>query len=198
MKDIIRLNISLDDSAPLIWRELAVKSDISFAELHHTIQIAMGWKNYHLFEFNTEGYRIGLVFNDEIEDGLDINNLLDADTTLLRDIITVEGETIQYIYDMGDSWKHTIEVLAFADAVPTDSYPVCLSGAMACPPDDCGGIHGYYYYLDVLKDKKHPEYKEIKNWMPRGFKADSFDIQKINIKLSGIGSYINRWRKRNL
>lgn len=91
-----------------------------------------------------------------------------------------------------------IEVLEFTDAIPTDSYPVCLSGAMACPPDDCGGIHGYYYYLDVLKDKKHPEYKEIKNWMPRGFKTDSFDIQKINTKLSGISSYINRWRKRNL
>ena len=198
MKEIIRLKISLDHSAPLIWREVIVRSDISFTELHHTIQLMMNWQNYHLFEFSTEGYRIGMIFDDGIDDGLDINNLLDADTTLLRDIISSEGEAIQYVYDMGDSWKHTIEVLAFANAVPADSYPVCLSGAMACPPDDSGGIHQYYLYLEILNNKKHPEYESLKTWMPRGFKADKCDLVKINKQLLTIKSYIKRWQKRNL
>ncbi|MBN8687238.1 MAG: plasmid pRiA4b ORF-3 family protein [Chitinophagales bacterium] len=198
MKDIIRLNISLNDSAPLIWRELAVNSDISFAELHHTIQIAMGWKNYHLFEFNTEGYRIGLVFNDGIEDGLDINNLLDADTTLLRDIISSVGETIQYEYDFGANWEHTIEVLDFDDAIATDSYPVCLDGEMASPPDDCLNIHHYYYLLDVLNNKAHPDHGDIGSWISRDFDANAFDIEEINKDLSAIDRYIIQWRKRNL
>ncbi len=72
------------------------------------------------------------------------------------------------------------------------------SHSPACPPDDCGGIDQYYYWLDVLNDKKHPEYKDIKSWVPGGFKADRFDIRKINKQLSGIASYIIRWRKRNL
>jgi len=198
MKEIIRLKISLDHSAPLIWREVIVRSDISFTEFHHTIQLMMNWQNYHLFEFSTEGYRIGLIFDDGIDDSLDSNHLLDANTTLLRDIIIDKGELIGYVYDFGDYWKHTIEVLGFTDVLPGEYYPVCMNGEMACPPDDSGGIHQYYLYLEILNDKKHPEYDSLKTWMPRGFKADKCDLVKINKQLLTIKSYIRRWQKRNL
>ncbi len=65
MIDSIRLRISLNDSAPLIWRELAVSPDISFAELHHAIQLSMPWKNTEQFMFITEGYRIGLLLKGD-------------------------------------------------------------------------------------------------------------------------------------
>lgn len=198
MENSILLKISLDYSDPLIWREVVVRADIPFSELHHTIQILMNWQNYHIYEFNTEGYRIGMVFDDDIDDGLNESNLLNADTTLLRDIITDKGELIRYVYDFGDNWKHTIEVMDITKVQPGEYYPVCLNGEMACPPDDCGGIHEYYHFLEILNDKKHPEYPDLKAWMPRGFKADKCDLVKINKNLLTIKTYIKRWQKRNL
>ncbi|MBC7629056.1 hypothetical protein [Ferruginibacter sp.] len=40
--EAIRIQISLDKTNPLIWRELIVPREISFYKLHHAIQIAMG------------------------------------------------------------------------------------------------------------------------------------------------------------
>ena len=61
MNEIIQLKVSLDGSDPLIWRTLLINRETTFFELHHIIQLAMGWKNYHLFEFNLDGYRVGMI-----------------------------------------------------------------------------------------------------------------------------------------
>ncbi|MFN5477670.1 MAG: plasmid pRiA4b ORF-3 family protein, partial [Sphingobacteriales bacterium] len=59
MKDLLQIKISLDESDPGIWRRVVVHRDTTFFELHHIIQVSMGWQNYHMFEFSIEGYRIG-------------------------------------------------------------------------------------------------------------------------------------------
>ena len=62
MSDVIQLNISIQHSEPLIFRTVQVKKETTFFELHHIIQIVMGWQNYHLFEFNLDGYRVAAFF----------------------------------------------------------------------------------------------------------------------------------------
>ena len=51
MTKILQLNISLEGITPKIWRRFLVKENITFQELHDTIQIVMGWDDYHMFEF---------------------------------------------------------------------------------------------------------------------------------------------------
>jgi len=51
---------------------------------------------------------------------------------------------------------------------------------MACPPEDCGGIGGYYKYLAAIKNPKHPEHKEILEWMGKKFDPEKFELEKIN------------------
>lgn len=63
---------------------------------------------------------------------------------------------------------------------PKLKTPVCLEGAMACPPEDCGGIGGYYKYLAAIKNPKHPEHKEILEWMGKKFDPEKFELEKIN------------------
>jgi hypothetical protein len=63
---------------------------------------------------------------------------------------------------------------------PKLKTPICLEGAMACPPEDCGGIWGYYEYLDATKDPRHPEHEEILEWMGRNFDPEKFDLLKVN------------------
>jgi hypothetical protein len=88
-----------------------------------------------------------------------------------------------YEYDFGDSWEHEVALEKILEKDPNLKTPVCLDGAMACPPEDCGGIRGYYDYLAALADPKHPEHEEIREWMGEKFDPAKFDLKKINRSL---------------
>lgn len=64
-------------------------------------------------------------------------------------------------------------------------YPVCLDGARACPPEDCGGIPGYERLLAALADPKDPEHDELVGWAPDGFDPELFDLIAANRRLRG-------------
>lgn len=53
-----------------------------------------------------------------------------------------ENEWFSYVYDMGDHWEHEIRLEAI-NPPPKKTYPICTGGSGACPPEDCGGPHGY-------------------------------------------------------
>jgi hypothetical protein len=60
-------------------------------------------------------------------------------------------------------------------ADPKATYPRCLDGKRACPPDDCGGLWGYYDKLEILKDPKGAEFEDTMEWMGNDFDPDVFD-----------------------
>ena len=117
--------------------------DTTFFELHHIIQISMGWQNHHLFEFSLEGYRTGEIDEKEKGSSFGSDQLLDCRAVKLCEIVTVPNDVITYSYDFGDGWKHRIAVEAFLPIDESLTYPVCTDGQMACPPEDCGGIHAF-------------------------------------------------------
>jgi hypothetical protein len=196
MQEIVQLNISLHESKPLIWRQILVHNNTTFFELHHIIQIVMGWKNYHMFEFNIEGYRIGEI--DEEERNYGSGKLLDANAVTLKDIITQKKDIINYEYDFGDGWQHQIKVDEFLSVSKSIKYPICINGQMNCPPEDCGGIHAFYNSLDILKNKTHEEYKEMYQWFPKKYDSEKFDIEKVNRQLKKLDQYISKWMSGDL
>ena len=108
----------------------------------------------------------------------------DETKATLMQIAPTEGEEFGYEYDFGDSWEHAIKVeKIFPHASDASTIALCLDGARACPPEDCGGFSGYADLLKILKNRKHPEHKEMKEWIGDEFNADSFDISKINTLL---------------
>lgn len=191
--EAIRIKISLDNTNPLIWRELIVPADITFYKLHHVIQLAMGWKNAHLFEFNMEGYRIGEIYENLEEQ--DESHIINAKETKLLSLIDREGEDFKYEYDFGDGWIHSIIVENYESIESTQQLPFCLSGALKCPPEDCGGIPGFYDFLSVMSDKRHPEHRDTKLWAGGKFDPAEFDVVKINKQLKNIDRYIKSIEK---
>lgn len=191
MSEIIQLTVSLHQSTPLIWRSIVVNKQTTFFELHHIIQIAMGWQNYHMFDFNLDGYRVGMIQENDL--GYGNNQLLDATKTFLTDIISLEKDTFEYNYDFGDAWLHDVVVEQLKDNQTGTNYPACIDGQYNCPPEDCGGIVGFYHLLNILADKKHPEYKDSKNWIGKKYNPESFDLVKINRQLKQLKKYIARW-----
>jgi hypothetical protein len=85
--------------------------------------------------------------------------------TTLRDLADREGETVRYEYDFGDGWEHEIVLEQLLTAEPGGRYPTCTAGASACPPEDCGGVHGYADLIDTLADPTHPEHQQLLEWL---------------------------------
>ena len=62
--------------------------------------------------------------------------------------------------------------------MPPDSkakYPLCLEGARACPPEDCGGVWGYADFLEAIGNKDHEEHEGMLKWAGGWFDPESFD-----------------------
>ncbi|GDY22918.1 hypothetical protein LBMAG56_42650 [Verrucomicrobiota bacterium] len=184
---IYQLQVVLLDSDPPIWRRLQVPGDATLAWLHAVLQVAIGWTNSHLHQF-----RVGEdTYSDSRPDfgGYEeAPKILAASKFTLRQVAPREQDAFLYEYDFGDSWAHEIMVEkilppAVAAAGPAPVRALCLDGARACPPEDCGGIGGYEDLLKILKNRKHPEHQSMKEWLGRPFDAAAFDVAKTNLWL---------------
>lgn len=193
MDEIIQLKAVIKHSKPTIWRRILVSKDTTLFKLHHILQIAFGWQNYHAFQFAHQGYVF--VNADVINFREESENVLDTDSTSLDALIVEEGEQLDYLYDLGDHWEHLIEVEKLLPLKAKKQYPVCTAGRNACPPEDCGGITSYYHLLKVLKDPKHPQYRDIRKWIGKKFSPKEFDLERVNEQLRNIDGYINEWLK---
>ena len=58
-------------------------------------------------------------------------------------------------------------------------YPICIAGERACPPEDCGGVGGYENLLEIIKDKKHEEYKRKMKWLGGSYNPEKFVLQDV-------------------
>lgn len=156
-----QLKIVLRDTD--VWRRLQVPSTTTLARLHDVIQRAMGWQDYHLHEFDIDGVRYG------IDDGEDWGPPPKDERRARLATVAPVGISFTYQYDFGDCWYHDIEVEALLPQEAGKLYPVCLAGAEACPPEDCGGTSGFAELLEVLADPDHEEHEHMLTWVGGGF-----------------------------
>jgi hypothetical protein len=63
-------------------------------------------------------------------------------------------------------------------------YPICIDGKLACPPDDCGGIPGYYELIEALADPEHERHEETSEWISEDFDPLAFSVENVNRMLS--------------
>ena len=164
---VIQFKVSLNHVSPKVWRRIQVPETYTFWNLHCAIQDVMGWMNCHLHGFILSeknarlnaGIRIQMP-NPEWDEGGE----LDESKERLMDWFPKRVKQCLYTYDFGDTWDHTI---LFEKLIPAEqkTYPVCIAGKNACPPEDCGGPGGYEYKLEVIKNPKTDEDKEIVEWM---------------------------------
>jgi Plasmid pRiA4b ORF-3-like protein len=54
---------------------------------------------------------------------------------------------------------------------------------ITAPPEDCGGIFGYYDLLKAISNPKHPEHQQLLEWLGRPFDPNHFDLQETNAML---------------
>lgn len=186
MDDIIQLKITLQGTKPPIWRRVLVDKSITFEQLHYIIQAAMGWASSHLYEFDVNGYRIAVPYEEFEEDFGD--EFIDASSVTIGKLVKEVKAKFSYTYDFGDGWEHKIVVEKFLPRDAQIKYPICIDGKLNCPPEDCGGVPGFYDLLEILGNEKHPDRKEMLEWLGYQYDADYFDKDEINEELAALRS----------
>ena len=173
--------VVLAGTDPLVWRRIRVPASYSFWDLHVAIQDSMGWLDYHLHEFRVLDPRSGTIMKLGIPDdeGWDDAPLVADWLEFPLDYVVGSPPPMQYTYDFGDDWTHAVIFEGFEHAPGRRKLrPECVGGGGRCPPEDCGGVHGYTELLAALADVDHPEHDEYLEWAgapidPAVFSANS-------------------------
>jgi hypothetical protein len=181
-RDTLEFKVTLLEVKPPVWRRIEVPASYTFWDLHVAIQDAMGWLDYHLHLFgvpnpvNGRTDEIGIPDEDAFEDDpvclagweVPVRGYFDAIGTLAR-----------YEYDFGDGWVHEIELTAIGRRQSGTKYPRCLDGRRACPPEDCGGPHGYARLLETIADSTDEEYEGMMEWLGGSFDPETFRPEQV-------------------
>jgi hypothetical protein len=166
-------------SRPPVWRRVLVPADVTLGDLHEVIQQAMGWDNYHMHVFSMGGQEYGSP-DPELGHASDRN-------VLLSQLLTGPGDRLRYTYDFGDDWEHDIVLEETLTAAPQETYPFCVAGKGACPPEDCGGAWGYAELKEVLADPSHEGHQDMLEWLGldtgKDFDPKKFSVTEVNARL---------------
>lgn len=179
---IYRLKVTLRETAPPVWRRLELAGRTSLRRLHRILQVAMGWRDAHLYLFTVRGELYGEPDGMWEDDGIDVR---DAGRLQLERAAPAEGDAFVYEYDLGDGWEHDVVVERIGPPRPWATYPLCVGGARACPPEDCGGTGGYEELLRVIRDPRDEEYESTMTWLGGAFDPKGFDLNAVNRALHG-------------
>jgi len=182
---IARLHIALADTDPLIWRRVDVPVDANLKMLHDVIQGAMGWLDYHLWEFEAGDKRYGVPDPDWEDD-----SLLAAKNARLKALLDRDIRQFLYTYDMGDNWEHIVTVEEIRDGEPGTKYPRYVEGERRAPPEDCGGTPGFEAFLEALANPKHPEHVEVTEWHQgcygKAYNPEAIDERDAKLRIGAI------------
>ena len=173
---IATIRVTISDINPPIWRRLQVPATIKLPKLHLVLQAAFGWENSHLHEFVVGKKRYGPPVNEEYK-------VTDESKVTLSELAPSVGGEFSYVYDLGDYWKHLVEIEAITRPEPKNLYPKCIDGKRAAPPEDSGGPPGYAMKLEALADERHPEHEEILGWVGAAFDPEQFDVHSVNVAI---------------
>jgi Plasmid pRiA4b ORF-3-like protein len=191
------LRVELVDIEPLIWRRVAVGTATNLQTLHRIIQAAMGWLDYHLWEFTVGDKTYGVPDPD---DAGWAHKVYRASGMTLARLIEGGVTAFDYTYDMGDNWEHRVTIERIRPAEPGGPYPDFLGGERRCPPEDCGGFSGYYDFLDAVagpdKGKGSRRKKEMLTWYGGAYDPDDIDEKQIRATLKRIANTARRGRAK--
>lgn len=172
-----QIKVTLTGAQPPIWRRLLIEPETSFQDLHRIIQLAMGWQTSHLHLFQPGN---GRLIGDPAEDFDGMMDFVDETLVPVSGVLNKEGQQLKYEYDFGDSWEHEVKLEKILPGDTAGPLPRCIKAVRQCPPEDVGGLPGFYEFLDAMEDAAHPEHVAVREWCGDQFDPDFVSLEQIN------------------
>ena len=170
---IARLKVTLKDVKPAVVRRIEVPLTIRLDRLHLVLQAAVGWTNSHLYEIRARDVGWGVPDPDWGDGPLDARKM-----RLLGVLEDTGAKTLNYLYDFGDGWEHTIKVERITDPMPGLTYPLLIDATGRCPPEDVGGPWGYAEFLEAIANPKHENHADMVQWVGELFDPNTIDFDE--------------------
>ena len=177
-----RLKVTLRGARPPIWRRLEVDAAVTLVNLHDILQVVMGWTDSHLHQ-----YRRGSTYYGQSDPEFEMRRE-DERRIRLNQVLRKPKDRMVYEYDFGDGWEHDVVLESSGVVAEGGSSVRVVAGKGACPPEDVGGIGGYYRFLKAIQDPKDPEHHDMLEW-GGPFDPNAFDINELN-------KYFQKTRRR--
>jgi hypothetical protein len=207
VQEKMRLKITLAGSDPAIWRQVEVDSGLTLDDLHYVIQSVFDWQNEHLYHFLVppEGKLTQKAMRNAMRyDMLGPDYLLShededamsrwADREMIGRVFTDKIKQIVYEYDFGDSWEHIVKLEKRSKWEDGPLPARCLAGEMAGPPENCGGIPGYYHWIDqLIADPKDDEARWV---LGKNFDEKRFKLEEVNRQLAKVFKPVKPRRRK--
>lgn len=169
------LRIKLRGISPSIWRKIEVPSNVKLTSLAEIIITAMEWYNEHLHQFRTKDK----VYYATAQKDDDIDTNWGGDFSI-NQLLKKEKDKVVFEYDFGDSWEHDVVLSKVEDYDKDEPHIVKLiSGKRACPPEDCGGVWGYYDLCETMKYPYSKHARELKEWLGYKFDPEEFWLEDV-------------------
>ena len=147
-----KIKIQLADVKPKVTRTIEIPAEATLGGLHEFIQAAMGWENYHAWEFykghfpqsDTKRYS---VFEPDSAFMRSTQQFVGSHK--VKEILSKPGDKATYMYDYGDSWDHH---LSLEEVLDHDTKTATLIDAHnVCPTEDCGGFPGWSNFYETIQ-----------------------------------------------
>ena len=174
VNNLYQIKVSLIGAQPPIWRRLLIEPDTTFQDIHRIIQLAMGWQVSHLHLFQAQD---GRLLGDLAEDEDSMLNVEDESAVAVSSLLTRGGQSLKYEYDFGDSWEHDVKLEKILPGNQEHPLPRCIKAVGQCPPEDVGGLPGFYDFLEAMEEAAHPAHDAAREW--RG--GEWFDPEYVNL-----------------
>lgn len=186
--EVVNLKVSLKGTKPPVWRRLEVPASLHLGQLHAVINVAMGWLDYHLHEFEIDGALYGIP-DDELDWPSGPSPVYPEENVRIGEIARMGIERFVYRYDFGDDWTHTVTVEGFGPAEAGAFYPRCTGGRRNAVPEDCGGTMGFAEFLEAMADPEHPEHHDLRSWYGGDYDPAEFDAIEVSdlLRLAATG-----------
>lgn len=176
-QSVYQLRVELQHIEPRIWRTILVPQTLTLAKLDRVVQAAMGWTNSHQHDWRIDGKRYGPP-NPEWDGPGD---MLDERKFTVGAVLGERIEAFAYEYDFGDGWDHHLLVEKRLKPEPEyNTWPMCIAGANACPPEDVGGPPGYMDFVQAMHSPTHEDHLQMWRWHGGPFDPAAFSINDAN------------------
>lgn len=181
--NLIQFKIHILGISPQIFRRFVVSDNISISQLHHLIQMIVGWDGYFLHEFHIQGRYYGSFYSNDCE-------------VPLSHFAFKEKDKFTYTYNFYEFWEHELRVEKITPFSLNECSPKVITGKRACPIEGIGGAKYYeeavrkqiLWCCDMLEevvesieDKRLPEidFDEVPSWYLT-HDSEKFDKSRIN------------------
>jgi hypothetical protein len=170
---IYQFKIRLLETDPEVWRRVEIPGDFTISQFGRAVVRSVGWRGNQWYLFrDPDGKEVVDPFQNQWFMGLDPtvdvegSKAEEKDASKIRVSEMFSMEKKRSMLEMGsDGWLHLIELEGIKDPEGRKHYPKCTDGASACPPEDCGGSDRYEDMMKAVRDPKHPDHEDMKDWL---------------------------------